>query len=66
MSTNETTLGQRLHKLLLPVPKLKPPINPALLKREEERAKARQDRAADAITTFAGSMLFSFLGRLAG
>jgi uncharacterized membrane protein len=61
MSTNEMTLGQRLHKLLVPVPKLKPPINPALLKREEERAKARQNRVADAITTFAGSMLFVYI-----
>ena len=34
MSSNEMTLGQRLHKFLLPVPKLKPPISPALLKRE--------------------------------
>jgi uncharacterized membrane protein len=52
---------RRLHHLLVPVPKLAPPINPALLTREEERAKARQNRAADAITTFAGSMLFVYL-----
>ena len=61
MSTNEMTLSQRLHKLLIPVPKLKPPISPALLKREEERASARQNRVADVITTFAGSMLFVYL-----
>ena len=61
MSSNEMTLGQRLHKVLLPVPKLKPPISPALLKREEERAKAKQNRIADLITTFAGSMLFVYL-----
>jgi hypothetical protein len=40
----------RLHRILKPVPRLGPPINPALLKREEERAKARQNRVADAIT----------------
>jgi uncharacterized membrane protein len=61
MSTNELTLGQRLHELVVPVPKLKPPLSPALLKREEERAKARQNRAADGITAFAGSMLFVYI-----
>ena len=45
----------------MPVPKLGPPINPALLKREKERAEARQNRVADAITTFAGSMLFVYV-----
>ena len=53
--------GHRLHGLLFPVPKLGPPINPALLKRERERAEARQNRAADAITAFAGSMLFVYV-----
>ncbi len=52
---------RRLHRLLAPMPRLGPPINPALLKREEERAKARQNRVADAITTFSGSMLFVYL-----
>jgi uncharacterized membrane protein len=52
---------RRLHRLLVPMPRPGPPINPALLKREEERAKARQNRVADAITTFAGSMLFVYL-----
>jgi uncharacterized membrane protein len=54
-------MSSRLHYLLVPVPKLGPPIHPALLKREEERAKERQNRIADAITTFAGSMLFVYL-----
>jgi uncharacterized membrane protein len=58
---NGKTLGKRLHRFLIPVPKLEPPINPALLKREEERAKAKQNRVADAITAFAGSMLFVYL-----
>jgi uncharacterized membrane protein len=55
------TLGRRLHRFLIPVPKLEPPINPALLKREKERADARQNRAADEITAFSGSMLFVYL-----
>jgi uncharacterized membrane protein len=59
--TDGKTLGQRLHDFFVPVPKLGPPINPALLKRERERAKARQNRAADAITGFAGSMLFVYV-----
>jgi len=58
---NEKTLGRRLHRFLVPVPKLEPPINPALLKREEERAKVRQNRVADKITAFSGSMLFVYL-----
>jgi uncharacterized membrane protein len=51
----------RLRKLLIPVPKLKPPIDPALLKHEQERAEARQNRVADKITAFSGSMLFVYL-----
>ena len=37
------------------------PINPALLKHEQERAEARQSRVADRITAFSGSMLFVYL-----
>jgi uncharacterized membrane protein len=48
-----------MHLALLPRPK--PPINPALLKHEQERAQTRQNRFADRITTFAGSMLFVYL-----
>jgi hypothetical protein len=55
------TLGSRLHRFLVPVPKLEPPINPALLKREEERADAAQNRIADKITAFSGSMLFVYI-----
>jgi uncharacterized membrane protein len=54
-------MPSRVRHLLVPVPRLGPPIHPALLKREEERAKARQNRVADAITTFAGSMLFVYI-----
>jgi uncharacterized membrane protein len=55
------TLGQRLHRFLHPVPELPTPIHPALLKREQERAEMRQNRAADRITAFSGSMLFVYL-----
>ena len=51
----------RIHKFLRPLPKLPPPLDPALLKHEHERAEARQNKAADAITTFSGSMLFVYL-----
>ncbi len=47
--------------MLVPVPNLGPPINPALLKREQERAEARQNRVADKITAFSGSMLFVYV-----
>ena len=49
-----------LRRLLLPAP-LPPPINPALLKHSEERAKDVQNRAADKITAFSGSMTFVYL-----
>jgi uncharacterized membrane protein len=59
--SNGKKLGQRLHRFLNPDPKLGPPINPALLRRERERAEARQNRLADKITVFAGSMLFVYV-----
>ena len=37
------------------------PIHPALLNHAEERAKSLQNRIADAITAFAGSMWFVYL-----
>jgi uncharacterized membrane protein len=52
---------RRWHKLLFPVPKLKDPIDPALLQHEKKRADAAQNRAADKITAFSGSMLFVYL-----
>jgi uncharacterized membrane protein len=57
----QKTLSSRLHRFLVPVPKLEPPINPALLKREQKRAEARQNRVADKITAFSGSMLFVYI-----
>jgi uncharacterized membrane protein len=49
-----------LKKLVLPA-KLPAPINPALVKHAEERAADTQNRIADHITTFAGSMAFVYL-----
>ena len=51
----------RVHKLLFPVPKLKEPIDPALLEHEKKRAEAAQNRVADKITAFSGSMLFVYI-----
>jgi uncharacterized membrane protein len=42
-------------------PKLEPPINPALVKHAEQRAQDAQNRIADAVTRFAGSMMFVYL-----
>jgi uncharacterized membrane protein len=49
------------HWLLVPSRMLPPPVNPALLKHAEKRAQNAQNRVADRITTFAGSMLFVYL-----
>jgi uncharacterized membrane protein len=70
MSTNATaggatsnghrpTRAHRLRKGLLPVQPH--PINPALLKDAEQRAANAQNRIADRITTFSGSMAFVYL-----
>ena len=55
------TFTGKIHKFLRPLPKLPPPIDPALLRHERERAEARQNRVADAITAFSGSMLFVYI-----
>jgi uncharacterized membrane protein len=55
------TARERMHRFLRPSPKLGAPINPALLKHEEERAEAAQDRIADRITAFSGSMVFVYV-----
>jgi uncharacterized membrane protein len=49
-----------LKRFVLPV-KLPPPINPALVKHANQRAADVQNRIADQITTFAGSMTFVYL-----
>jgi len=56
-----TTFGRRFHNSLRPVPKLGSPKLPALLEAERKRAEVRQNRAADAITAFSGSMLFVYV-----
>ena len=42
-------------------PKLPEPISPALVEHAEERARDAQSRVADAITRFAGSLMFVYL-----
>jgi uncharacterized membrane protein len=53
-------LFRRVGVFLVPN-KIPPPIDPALIEHEKERAQARQNRVADLITTFAGSMLFVYI-----
>jgi len=56
-------MDKRSQKLLRigVTPKLPEPVNPALVKHAEARAAATQNRIADAITRFAGSMAFVYL-----
>ena len=49
-----------LHRWVLPIRAPKP-LNPVLVKHAEQRAKYEQNRIADAITTFAGSMTFVYI-----
>jgi uncharacterized membrane protein len=51
---------RRLLHWFVPRP-LPEPINPALLKQEEERAQNAQNRIADKITAFSGSMTFVYV-----
>jgi uncharacterized membrane protein len=60
-----TTTNGRPHKLplrrfVIPL-KPPPPVNPALVKHAEERGKDVQNRIADRITAFSGSMTFVYL-----
>jgi len=50
----------RLRRWLLPIPTPKP-INPALTEHAKQRAEYEQNRVADAITSFAGSMTFVYI-----
>jgi uncharacterized membrane protein len=50
----------RLYRWFVPHP-LPEPVNPALLKQQEERAENAQNRVADRITSFAGSMMFVYI-----
>ena len=49
-----------LHRWVLPIRAPKP-VNPVLVKHAEQRAEYAQNRIADAITTFAGSMTFVYI-----
>jgi uncharacterized membrane protein len=57
------TLARRIGPLLLPN-RLPPPVNPALVEHAEQRARSGQNRLADRITTFSGSMTFVYLHML--
>src|SRR5947208_2680225 len=50
----------RLLRWFVPRP-LPEPINPALLKHQEQRAQTVQNRVADRITAFSGSMTFVYI-----
>jgi uncharacterized membrane protein len=49
-----------LRRIVVP-PKLEQPINPALMKQARERAELAENRVADVITRFSGSMTFVYL-----
>jgi uncharacterized membrane protein len=54
------TLHRGIRWLFMPY-RLPQPINPALLKQGERRAENAQNRIADRITAFSGSMLFVYI-----
>src|SRR5689334_17200886 len=52
--------ASRMHRWVLP-PRGQKPVDPALLRHAQQRAEYAQNRMADAITGFAGSMLFVYI-----
>src|SRR5690348_11341163 len=60
-SHSSATLKERLRKFMRPAPKLEDPLPPGLLEHERERADDLQNRVADRITAFSGSMLFVYV-----
>ena len=52
--------ASRLHRWVLPIRKPKP-VNPVLVRHAEQRAAYAQNRIADSITAFAGSMAFVYI-----
>jgi uncharacterized membrane protein len=60
-SHSSATLKERLRKFMRPTPKLEDPLPPGLLEHERERADGLQNRVADRITAFSGSMLFVYV-----
>jgi uncharacterized membrane protein len=59
-SRNGRPFRRAVHRFVFPV-KIHQPINPALLQHEKERAGDVQNRIADRITAFSGSMVFVYL-----
>src|SRR4051812_48327252 len=59
-SASAATPAQRLRRFVRPV-KLPEPVNPALVEHAQQRAADVQNRVADRITTFSGSMPFVYL-----
>ena len=60
-TSNQThSVRDRLRRLLIPV-ELPPPVSPELLEHEKQRAEDAQNRGADRITSFAGSMTFVYI-----
>jgi uncharacterized membrane protein len=55
-----TTHRHRLRHIVIP-PKLPQPVNPALLQHAEQQGRDVQNRIADGITRFSGSMTFVYL-----
>ena len=55
-----TSPPSRWRRWILPV-KPPPPVDPALVRHAEKRAELAQNRVADRITAFAGSMAFVYL-----
>ena len=50
-----------MHPDVARLPRLEPPVSPALVKAARKREEKVEDRGADAITRFAGSMTFVYL-----
>ena len=61
ISSNATHGLRRVFRRSVVPIELPEPINPELVRQAEERASAVQNRIADRITTFAGSMAFVYL-----
>jgi len=55
-----TSHRRRLRRFVVP-PKLPQPVNPALLQHAEQQRRDAQNRIADGITRFSGSMTFVYL-----
>ena len=51
----------KIRKFLHPLPELPVPLDPALVEHAEAEARDVQNRAADTITRFSGSMTFVYL-----